>query len=387
METTTNLGLKKPAETEFYDVNDFNENADKIDAAVSQLETAIAARAMGVYNEGFIGGLNAALLSTGGAAVGAGAKASKGLAGGKNASAAEGAAIGSEASASHGVAAGRHAKTLHGAALGDGAKTVDEEGNPITAVQLGEGTNSDPNTFQVFSYQMMDANGQIPRDRITAASNGFFVQKELPEVTDVFKLKPGIYAPYFGAGSNLPEIGIGTVPGVGGLGIVLIVGPESSGGGDIYKNLYLIVSSFDLNGPDYTCVWACEIVDTTGTGESWGTDMPWKKIHDSRGASYSTTPQPIGTWIDGRPVYRQAFQQEFDGYSVQVFLQNADNDLKVVVLSARCNLKNSLNDTYIWTDYAIGGGGSTSAYIEFAGSSKPSGATTAYGYVDYIIES
>ena len=41
METTTNLGLKKPAETEFYDVNDFNENADKIDAAVSQLETAM----------------------------------------------------------------------------------------------------------------------------------------------------------------------------------------------------------------------------------------------------------------------------------------------------------------------------------------------------------
>lgn len=169
METTTNLGLKKPAETEFYDVNDFNENADKIDAAVSQLETAIAARAMGVYNEGFIGGLNAALLSTGGAAVGAGAKAGKGLAGGKNASAAEGAAIGSEASASHGVAAGRNARTLHGAALGDGAKTVDAEGNPITAVQLGAGTNSDPNTFQVFSYQMMDANGHIPAERINKA--------------------------------------------------------------------------------------------------------------------------------------------------------------------------------------------------------------------------
>ncbi len=31
--------------------------------------------------------------------------------------------------------------------------------------------------------------------------------------------------------------------------------------------------------------------------------------------------------------------------------------------------------------------GSTSAYIEFAESSKPSGAATAYGYVDYIIES
>ncbi len=41
METTTNLKLNKPAPEDFYDVGDFNENADKIDAAVSQLETAM----------------------------------------------------------------------------------------------------------------------------------------------------------------------------------------------------------------------------------------------------------------------------------------------------------------------------------------------------------
>ena len=119
-----------------------------------------------MHNEGFIGGLNAALLSTGGAAVGSGAKASKGFAGGKNASAAEGAAIGSEANASHGVAAGRNAKTMHGVALGDGAQTVDAEGKPITAVQLGAGTNSNPNTFQVYHYQMMDSFGHIPAERL-----------------------------------------------------------------------------------------------------------------------------------------------------------------------------------------------------------------------------
>ena len=36
MDTTTNLGLKKPAETDFYNVNDFNENADKIDEAIAK---------------------------------------------------------------------------------------------------------------------------------------------------------------------------------------------------------------------------------------------------------------------------------------------------------------------------------------------------------------
>lgn len=366
METTTNLGLKKPAETEFYDVNDFNENADKIDAAVSQLETAIAARAMGVYNEGFIGGLNAALLSTGGAAVGAGAKASKGLAGGKNASATEGAAIGSEASASHGVAAGRHAKTLHGAALGDGAKTVDEEGNPITAVQLGEGTNSDPNTFQVFSYQMMDADGHIPPERL----NDAFVEKRVVDLFEPDTDTEGELGSLYCVMSHLYSD-----PGV----------PEIVADfGKIYFCTAIHYGRTEDGSATYTWStprWEGTKLDTDDLRN--GCITPEKTTF----AKYSETPVQIGTWIDGSPVYRQAFQQEFDGYSVQVFLQNADNDLKVVVLSARCNLKNSLNDTYIWTDYAIGGGGSTSAYIEFAGSSKPSGATTAYGYVDYIIES
>ena len=369
METTTNLGLKKPAETEFYDVNDFNENADKIDAAVSQLETAIAARAMGVYNEGFIGGLNAALLSTGGAAVGAGAKASKGLAGGKNASATEGAAIGSEASASHGVAAGRNARTLHGAALGDGAKTVDAEGNPITAVQLGAGTNSDPNTFQVFSYQMMDANGHIPPERL----NDAFVEKHIFEngpLDSDTEGEPGVlylmHRQIFGGGGSIPP---GTLMH------------------DRYTPYFCTAINYDpIEDGSTTYTWK--------TPRWAGDNLSGNDIYDGTITSakadftrYSTTPVQIGKWIDGSPVYRRAFQQEFDGDSVQVFLQNADNYLKVIVLNARCILRNSTNGTYIWTMYNVGGGGSTSAYIEFAESSKPSGAATAYGYVDYIIES
>lgn len=141
-------------------------NKELLDSITNETVLLWNSKADAVHNEGFIGGLNAALLSTGGAAVGSGAKASKGFAGGKNASAAEGAAIGSEANTSHGVAAGRNAKTMHGVALGDGAQTVDAEGKPITAVQLGAGTNNNPNTFQVFSYQMLDLFGHIPAERL-----------------------------------------------------------------------------------------------------------------------------------------------------------------------------------------------------------------------------
>lgn len=37
MNYTTNLGLKKPEQSDFYDVDDFNDNADKVDAAFQDL--------------------------------------------------------------------------------------------------------------------------------------------------------------------------------------------------------------------------------------------------------------------------------------------------------------------------------------------------------------
>ena len=41
MQTTTNYGLNKPEASDFYNVNDFNENADKIDAALKENATAL----------------------------------------------------------------------------------------------------------------------------------------------------------------------------------------------------------------------------------------------------------------------------------------------------------------------------------------------------------
>ena len=41
MTQTDNLHLKKPGADDFYNVDDFNDNCDAIDAAVGELETAI----------------------------------------------------------------------------------------------------------------------------------------------------------------------------------------------------------------------------------------------------------------------------------------------------------------------------------------------------------
>ena len=104
---------------------------------------------------GFIGG-DGASASTG-AAVGYGATTGAGFAGGTASFATSGAAVGYGAKASSGFAGGYR------------AKTVDSDGTSIDAIQLGEGTNSTPKTLQVYGYQLMDANGNIPAARLANA--------------------------------------------------------------------------------------------------------------------------------------------------------------------------------------------------------------------------
>lgn len=133
-------------------------------------KTELAAKADKSYNSGFIGGSGARLNGAGGTATGQNAQASSGAAAGQNAQASDGVAAGKNAYASHGASLGRDTKTLHGVAAGDGAQTVDEDGNPITAIQLGGGTNTEPNTAKFFDYTMMNADGTIPAERIAAKS-------------------------------------------------------------------------------------------------------------------------------------------------------------------------------------------------------------------------
>ena len=91
----------------------------------------------------------------GGGAIGTGATSTRG-----------GGAIGDEASTTYGGAVGKWTKAGSGFAGGNSAKAIDASGNGIDAIQLGTGTNKNPKTLKVYDYELMDANGFIPTERM-----------------------------------------------------------------------------------------------------------------------------------------------------------------------------------------------------------------------------
>lgn len=82
-----------------------------------------------------------------------------------------GVAIGKSAIASRGVAIGINAAASD-VSIGDNAKCVNSSNTIISGIQLGKGTNSNANTFQVYNYQLMDANGYVPNERLREISTG-----------------------------------------------------------------------------------------------------------------------------------------------------------------------------------------------------------------------
>lgn len=108
-----------------------------------------------------------------------GAKADKqttqgGFAGGAEARAESGGAAGSGAVAGAGFAGGAGARTavILGSVDAFGGGEVHETVNVIDAIQLGTGTNSTPNTLQVYDYQLLDEDGNIPAARLANAPGG-----------------------------------------------------------------------------------------------------------------------------------------------------------------------------------------------------------------------
>ena len=190
MKETTNYHLKKPEETDFYDVEDFNYNADLIDEKLSNLEhnTTLIQNSGG----GFAAGTDAAA-DTGGA-VGRKAWTGDGGAVGYLAYAANGGgSAGKNANSNAGGAVGADAKAGAGFAGGSGAKAVNSSNNGIDAIQLGTGTNSTPKTLQVYGHQLLDANGNIPIERLSnvpqaveeieVTTNDIFMADELDHFT------------------------------------------------------------------------------------------------------------------------------------------------------------------------------------------------------------
>ena len=95
--------------------------------------------------------------------------------------------------------------------------------------------------------------------------------------------------------------------------------------------------------------------------------------------TYSETPRKIGTWIDGKDVYRIAFQQEISGIdrgekSVSLGDLIRTSDCFVIGAFAMVNKTGSLSVT---DDYGTNFNGNTFSW-------DTDNAALIYGYVDYV---
>ena len=96
-----------------------------------------------------------------------------------------GGAIGFTAKAAKGGAIGSGAATGDGFAGGYYAQTMDYNGDYIDAIQLGEGNNPTAKTLQIYNFQLLDADGNIPKDRL---NNALILNSSTEGSTKQFKL-------------------------------------------------------------------------------------------------------------------------------------------------------------------------------------------------------
>lgn len=321
-------------------------------------------------NDGFAGGYAAA--STSGGAAGYQASATTGFAGGQNSkstdgggaagrhsTAASGGAVGSEANAKNGFAGGQNAKSTgqgaavgalasayHGGAVGSGATAQNGFAGGANAkctentdcIQLGEGTNSNEKTFQVYDYQMMDAAGKVPLERLTTVNGGFAGGNNAisknggavgSEATTEYGGAVGLDAHSndgFAGGDSATATSGGTI-GSGS-------GTEEGGSAGYYASSKkggavgseAKTSDGFAGGKNAKCVDSDDngidaIQLGTGTNSTSKTlqvydyqmmdisgKIPAERLPESLQslAEYSLTPVQVGTWIDSTPVWRVA---------------------------------------------------------------------------------
>ena len=158
---------------------------------------AVGSGARGNFGGGAIG--KSAYASDGGGAVGNGASSQSGGAVGNGASSQSGGgavgfnaqtsdgggAVGFDTYASKGGGAvGKGAETSGGFSGGNGARTFktfdDGSGVYIDAIQLGTGTNPNEKTLQVYDYQLLGADGEIPVERLPKPSGSYEGDYDIP---------------------------------------------------------------------------------------------------------------------------------------------------------------------------------------------------------------
>lgn len=200
-----------------------------------------------------------------GGAVGRGANTRSGAAVGVRAESNNGAALGMNSYSGYGAAVGNGAKTSSGAALGYNAKTVNASGTAIDAIQLGTGTNNIEKTLQVYDYQLMDATGNVPKERILTALENATDLQEISDVDIHSVVKTGIYQ----IGNNCTNLPTG-FSGTGGATLVVSSKMVAEGGTtNRYVNQYIIDTYAGvLSSDDKTTIYACELCNTL-------IDVPW----------------------------------------------------------------------------------------------------------------
>ncbi|MCL2838290.1 MAG: hypothetical protein FWE04_04385 [Oscillospiraceae bacterium] len=152
----------------------YNADAEFGGGAVGFRATAAAGGAVGHWAVSDDGGAigEGALTSQGGAVGRDAVSTGGGGAVGDTTFTTEGGAVGAGANAGWGGAVGAGANAISGGAIGSGA--IAESGfsgganarSFSNAIQLGTGTNSNPNTLQVYGHRLLDADGKIPEARL-----------------------------------------------------------------------------------------------------------------------------------------------------------------------------------------------------------------------------
>ena len=163
-------------------INTINANIDNIINNTTKIAAANGGFSAGTNARAHAGGgaIGNGAFTNGGGAIGNGANTNVGSGGavGRNATADNGGAVGANADGGDGFAGGQNSKCTWGGAVGYGtnttigfaggqmAKAQDADGNGIDAIQLGQGTNSDPKSLQIYTYKLMTASGKVPDERL-----------------------------------------------------------------------------------------------------------------------------------------------------------------------------------------------------------------------------
>lgn len=163
-------------------INTINANIDNIINNTTKIAAANGGFSAGTNARAHAGGgaIGNGAFTNGGGAIGNGANTNVGSGGavGRNATADNGGAVGANADGGDGFAGGQNSKCTWGGAVGYGtnttigfaggqmAKAQDADGNGINAIQLGQGTNSDPKSLQIYTYKLMTAEGKVPDERL-----------------------------------------------------------------------------------------------------------------------------------------------------------------------------------------------------------------------------